>query len=80
MSPLTIPLEHDCFKNLPRPSIARIKRKGDSGFPCLKPLVGLNVEDGESLIIMEKKGEDMREKIQEIHCQEKPKASKTLSK
>ena len=37
-----------------------MKRKGESGYPYLMPLEGLNVEVGMPLIRLEKKKEEMR--------------------
>jgi len=38
----------------------RIKTKGDSGSPCLRPLVGVNVLDGEPLTRIQKLDEVTR--------------------
>jgi len=39
---------------LPNPSIMRIKGKGEREYPCLRPLEGLKVLDGEPLSNIEK--------------------------
>ena len=38
------------LSNLPMPSDIRIKRKGESGSPCLSPREGVKVEEGIPLI------------------------------
>jgi len=32
---------------LPKPSIMRIKRKGERGSPCLRPLEGMKISEGD---------------------------------
>lgn len=52
-------------KILLRESITLIKRKGDNGSPCLRPLDALVLPLGLPLIIIEKLVEEMQP---QIHC------------
>jgi hypothetical protein len=56
------------------PSARIIKRKGESGSPCLMPLVGEKGQEGTSLIRMENRADEVRLTIQETHLGSKPKA------
>jgi len=40
--------------DLPIPSIMRMKRKGERGSPCLWPLEGINISEGDPLTRIEK--------------------------
>jgi hypothetical protein len=52
---------------LPSSSAIRVKRKGERGSPCLIPIEGEKVEEGDPLIKMEKKAEEVRDTIQLVH-------------
>jgi hypothetical protein len=56
------------------PSASRIKRKGDSGSPCLMPREREKGLEGTLLIRMENKAEEVRLTIQETQAGSKPKA------
>jgi hypothetical protein len=56
------------------PSAKRIKRKGESGSPCLIPREGEKGLEGTSLIRMENRAEEVRLTIQETQAGSKPKA------
>jgi len=56
------------------PSTIKIKRKGESGSPCLIPLEGENGLEGTPLNRMEKMADEVRLKIQETQDGSKPKA------
>lgn len=62
------------FIYLPRPSTARINKKGERGSPCLGPLVALNASVGDPLSIIERTGVVTIEIIQLIHLASKPNA------
>ena len=53
------------------------KRKGERGSPCLMPLVKRKGQEGVPLTRIEKKGEEVRLRIQSTQWLEKPKDSKT---
>ena len=57
-----------------RPFAMIMKRKGESGSPCLMPLVGEKGLEGTPLIRMENKADEVRLIIQEIQLGSKPKA------
>ena len=57
--PFKVELWMATWMDLLRPSAIRMKRKGESGSPCLMPLEGLNVEVGMPLSKMEKKEEEV---------------------
>jgi hypothetical protein len=61
--------------NLKNTSEPRIKRKGERGSPCLKPLFGVNKPKGLLLIKIEKEEEDMHNLIQFIQIGWKPSLS-----
>jgi hypothetical protein len=56
------------------PYANRIKRKGESGSPCLMPLEGEKGLDGKPLMRMENNAEEVRLTIQETQDGSKPKA------
>jgi hypothetical protein len=56
------------------PSAIRMKRKGESGSPCLIPLEGEKVFEGTPLMRMENRAEEVRLMIQETQMGSKPKA------
>lgn len=43
-----------CLMDCPNPSIMNMKRKGESGSPCLSPLEERKISEGEPLIKIEK--------------------------
>jgi hypothetical protein len=65
------------FRALLRPSTIRMKRKGERGLPCLIPWEGANIAEGDPLMIIEKKVEEVRDIIHLIHQGEKPKVNTT---
>jgi hypothetical protein len=56
------------------PSAIIMKRKGESGSPCLIPLEGEKGLEGTPLIRMENRADEVRLTIQETHEGSKPKA------
>ena len=56
------------------PSAIRMKRKGESGSPCLIPLEGEKGFEGTPLMGMENRAEEVRLTIQETQMGSKPKA------
>ena len=52
--PFKVELRMVAWMDLLRPSAIRMKRKGESGYPYLMPLEGLNVEVGMPLSGMER--------------------------
>jgi hypothetical protein len=56
------------------PSTIKIKRKGESGSPCLIPLEGENGLEGMPLTKMENMANEVRLTIQETQDGSKPKA------
>ncbi|KAM7486574.1 hypothetical protein LguiA_002583 [Lonicera macranthoides] len=63
-----------------RTSTTRIKRKGDKGSPCLKPLDALKLPSGLPLIITEKFTEFKHPPIHFLHLTPNPFLSNTKSK
>ena len=49
-----LPTSFACLIDRQSPYIMRIKRKGESGSPCLRPLKGVKVLEGEPLTRIEK--------------------------
>jgi hypothetical protein len=56
------------------PLAVRMKRKGESGSPCLIPLEGEKVFEGTPLMRMENRAEEVRLMIQETQMGSNPKA------
>ena len=56
----------------------KIKGKGERGSPCLIPLEGVKVDEGEPLTRTEKKGVEIRERIQLVQIMEKLKARRVF--
>ena len=53
--PLKEPLAIFCFNILPRPSVIRMKRKGETGSRCMIPLEEVSREEGDPLSRMAKR-------------------------
>jgi hypothetical protein len=56
------------------PSAIKMKRKGESGSPCLMPREGEKALEGMPLMSMENKAEEVILTIQETEVESKPKA------
>ncbi|MFS7958739.1 hypothetical protein Hanom_Chr08g00682261 [Helianthus anomalus] len=79
-TPRNKPVSTAFFMSMLSTSIARMKRKGDIGSPCLNPLLYRNSVVGDPLIRTEPFPDNKHPLIQEIHFSGKAMNSKVLNK
>ena len=73
-NPCSFPSATWALINLPKPSAAMMKRNGDRGSPCLRPLELLNGTEGLPFKSIEKCREDMNERNHWSYLSSNPKA------
>lgn len=63
----------------PNPSIIRIKKKGETGSPCIMMREGLKVSKGDPLTKIEKKAEESRDMTHWVQWNMKSNAKRVVS-